>query len=261
MAGGSLLGGLFNRNAQRAANNANSPAAQVKAWEKAGINPLVGITRGQFIPQQAASIGDAFASAGAQFASVFNDDTEQELRETQLELQNEALRKQLDEVARPSPASNVQRIGLDVHTPVGDEQVVRTNQGIVPVSDVADPTPITPDGRIDTSIDDGGTGVTLRPRERVVTSDGSTVDITVGPEWDEILSGAVIEGVAHAEDALMHEDVRRWSWDPEPVDDLHSEAFPVMWPYELGDKPDAWDGWTNSRRQAYIGVKTADSYR
>lgn len=107
----SLIGGAKNRKAQREANAANSPAGQVAQWEAAGINPLFGISSGGYVPQQAASMGDSFAAAGAQFGQAFDQDKEQELRETNLELQNDKLRKQLDQLAKPSEPSHLQTYG------------------------------------------------------------------------------------------------------------------------------------------------------
>lgn len=110
-AGATLIGGALNRKAQKDANKANSPTGQVAQWEAAGINPLFGISSGGYIPQRAVSMGDAFANAGNTFARGLELDHEQDLRETNLELQNEKLRKQLDKLAKPIEPSHMDRHG------------------------------------------------------------------------------------------------------------------------------------------------------
>lgn len=137
-AGASLLGGLFNRNAQKKANEANRPVNQVAEWEAAGINPLFGISSGGYIPHQATSIGDSFATAGAQFADFIAGDKEQELRETQLELENEHLKKKLDGLVKPSEPGHLAQHGallplpsqgLSDGTPDQNPQVVSVGDG------------------------------------------------------------------------------------------------------------------------------------
>lgn len=110
-AGASLIGGALNRKGQKKANAANSPVGQVAQWEQAGINPLFGISSGGYVPQQASTFGDSFAKAGSQFANAVSLAKEQDLRETNLELQNEKLRMQLDELAKPTEPSHLARYG------------------------------------------------------------------------------------------------------------------------------------------------------
>lgn len=109
----SLANGAANRNAQREANDANRPVNQVAEWEAAGINPLFGISSGGYIPHQATSIGDSFATAGAQFADFIAGDKEQELRETQLELENEVLKKELDGLVKPQEPGHLEAYVAD----------------------------------------------------------------------------------------------------------------------------------------------------
>lgn len=107
----SLAGGALNRKAQKKANAANSPGGQVAQWEAAGVNPLFGISSGGYVPQQAASIGDAFATAGGQFARGLEMDHEKKLRETGMELENEKLRKQIDILSNPEDPSYLASYG------------------------------------------------------------------------------------------------------------------------------------------------------
>lgn len=112
-AGSSLLGGLFNRNAQKKANAANRPVNQVREWEAAGINPLYGISSGGYIPHQAMTLGDSFASAGARIARGLELKHEDELRETELEQENERLRGEIVKLAEaPLPGYLPQYRGL-----------------------------------------------------------------------------------------------------------------------------------------------------
>lgn len=148
-AGSSFVSGIFNRKAQKRANAANSPSGQVKAWEKAGINPLFGISKGQFIPQQASTaIGDSIATAGARFGDAMAAKPEAELRATQLELQNDLLKKELDRsVSPPTEPTALQRgEPIDAPSAVGDnaaplgtpEGVAPIEEGIATLSNVAD---------------------------------------------------------------------------------------------------------------------------
>ena len=110
-AGASLVGGAANRNAQRKANEKNRPVNQVEEWEEAGINPLFGISSGGYIPHQAASIGDSFATAGGIFADHLARKEETDLRKTQMELENQRLKKELDKVANPSEPGHMETYG------------------------------------------------------------------------------------------------------------------------------------------------------
>lgn len=110
-AGSSLIGGALNRRAQRKANDANRPINQVREWEAAGINPIFGISSGGFIPHQAASIGDSFATAGSQFARGLELDHAEKLKQTELAKENEKLREKLDEVAKPRQRGHMERYG------------------------------------------------------------------------------------------------------------------------------------------------------
>lgn len=107
----SLAGGALNRRAQKKANAANSPAGQVQQWEDAGINPIFGISSGGYIPQQASTIGDAFATAGGRIGQALDLKHEQNLRETNLELENEKLRKEMDILANPTSPGYLERYG------------------------------------------------------------------------------------------------------------------------------------------------------
>lgn len=116
-AGTSLIGGAMNRSAQRKANAANSPAGQVAQWEDAGINPIFGISSGGYIPQQATSLGDSFAGAGAQFQRGLELEHEDQLRETALEKENEKLREALDSLAKPVTPGHLKRYGGSLPLP------------------------------------------------------------------------------------------------------------------------------------------------
>lgn len=145
-----LLGGSADRKAQARANKANLPVNQVKQWEKAGINPLFGISKGQWIPQQAASIGDSIATAGARFGEAIASKPEAELRATQLELQNDLLKKELDKAVAPAveptalmrgsiPVRTAQAVADDAAPVLGTpEGAASIEEGIPTISNVAD---------------------------------------------------------------------------------------------------------------------------
>lgn len=107
----SLLGGFLNRRDTRKANAANSPVGQVAQWEAAGINPEFGISSGGYIPQQASTIGDSFATAGAIFGDALERDHAAKLKETEVKKENVELRKKLDDLANPRSAGWLKRYG------------------------------------------------------------------------------------------------------------------------------------------------------
>lgn len=150
---------------------------------------------------------------------------------------------------------------------------VRTDQGPTVMSEIADPTPIDARGDIDVSIDDGGTGTQIKPRDRVVTSSGGTMDVTVGPDIDEMITG----GLAEAMDSFRADGpsgpFRRYAPRLQSIRDfamggenekLNQIAFDyytrdieqkpaIQWDGRFGyAKPDGWDQWTNKRKMAWI---------
>lgn len=128
-AGASLIAGNKNRKAAKAANAANRPIQQVKEWEKAGINPIMGITQGQWIPHQGVSMGDAFAAAGGHIARGLELQHQEDLEETELKKENEELRKQLDNVAMRGEPSYMSQYGGLVPLPDPGEQDGKSVQG------------------------------------------------------------------------------------------------------------------------------------
>lgn len=241
-AGASLIGGKMIADSQDRANRANSPKKQVRSWEAAGINPIVGITQGQFIPQQAVSMGDAFASAGSQFANGMRakqGETEQALRETQLELQNDVLRKQLDEASKPEVLTNMERFTGN-RPAMGDTAV---NPDIVPTSEV--------------------TGLPLRVNPITLTELGNgevSKPYATGGDLDERLTGAWDQTVHFFGTTVPNaQNVARTS-------DLYGgtvyglgtdgEMVKTPWPPEAGTKPADWDKWNEGRRTGYLRNNT-----
>lgn len=94
-------------------NKANLPSNQVKEWEKAGINPLVGITQGQWISQQAnTAIGDAFLETGLSTTqAAIQQMNAEKLQETQLKHENQMLEKRLKVLDRNQEPTNMQKYG------------------------------------------------------------------------------------------------------------------------------------------------------
>lgn len=104
----SYVGGRKKAKDQKKANAANSPAGQVAQWEDAEINPAFGISSGGYIPQQASTIGDSFAQAGAIFGEGLERDHAQKLEQTETKKENRELRKQLDKLSRPKTAGHLE---------------------------------------------------------------------------------------------------------------------------------------------------------
>lgn len=118
-AASSLIGGGMNRKAVKQANAANSPAGQKEQFEAAGMNPIWGMSSGAYIPQQAASMGDAFATAGGKLARGLELFHDEKLKETELVKENEKLKKQLDELANPRVPTYMQQYGPSMPLPNG----------------------------------------------------------------------------------------------------------------------------------------------
>lgn len=106
-----FAGGILKRRDARRADANNRPAAQVRQYEEAGINPLFGMTSGSYVPYSGASIGDAFAVAGSQYQRQAEFEHEQKLKETALAQENKSLKKQLDKVAKPQEKSHLGKYG------------------------------------------------------------------------------------------------------------------------------------------------------
>jgi len=128
---------------------------------------------------------------------------------------------------------------------------VRTQFGDTPLDEVQRPTPLKPTGEIDTSIDDGGTGTTLTPVQRVVTQSGDTVDLTVGPEIDELLTGAAIEtGVrirnAHEKRKAVNNKLTN------DLDTIYPKGTDVPWTPQLGPIPRGWGRMSRGARLATL---------
>jgi gas vesicle protein len=107
----SLIGASKQRKEQRRINEANRPVNQVREWEEAGINPLFGISSGGYVPHQTASIGDAYAEAGARFGQAFDQHRAEKLAQTELKKENTQLREKLDKLADPSEPSYMSQYG------------------------------------------------------------------------------------------------------------------------------------------------------
>lgn len=110
--GSTLLKGVLDRNAQKKANAANSPAGQVAAWERAGINPRFGISQGQWVPQQATSLGDAFATAGGMIADKIKFDHKDQLKDTAKEKEISDLKETVADLQRPNVPSHMESVGI-----------------------------------------------------------------------------------------------------------------------------------------------------
>lgn len=116
-----LIGASKQRKENRRVNEANRPVNQVREWEEAGINPLFGISSGGYIPHQAASIGDSYATAGARFGQAIDAARAEKLEQTELKQENRELREKLDELATPRVPSYMSQYGAIMPLPtIGD---------------------------------------------------------------------------------------------------------------------------------------------
>jgi hypothetical protein len=195
---------------------------------------------------------------GRQAREDARDEVEDELRRIALDRAKAQQTADAGDYARRASGYRPPRVG---------ERLVQTDQGPRVMSEIADPTPITASGDIDTTIDDGGTGATLKPREHVVTSGGRTVNLTVGPDLDELVTGSAIEGydqfrehglLGISASSLRSPSLEQVFWgrdgkpqrgDPAAID----TQPPLQWFPEFGrSKPDNWDQMTNREKLAFI---------
>lgn len=108
-AGLSFIGASKDRKAQREANAQNRPAAQVAQWEEAQINPLFGISQGQYIPVQATRIGDAYSRAGGLIGQALDFHMEEKTEVTRLKQENKKLLERFDKLAKPRSRGYLER--------------------------------------------------------------------------------------------------------------------------------------------------------
>jgi len=86
----------------------------------------------------------------------------------------------------------------------------------------------------------------LREREVIALSDGSTSTVTVGPEIDELLSGAAFEAGGFfrtRERAINQNNTAKIIGQR-----VHDVDAPMLWPFELGDQPNNWDNMSHMER-------------
>jgi hypothetical protein len=157
--------------------------------------------------------------------------------------------------------------------PTGQGPYVKTQFGNIVLGQLQWPTPLAPDGGIDVSISDGGTGVTMEGRKRIVTSSGESIDMTAGQDFGEMVSGAF----ANATTQIREKGVTGFFDENRPkfssvvtaltggergrLNDMAFENYtkninekpPIKWDSRFGyRKPDDWDRWDNKARMAFI---------
>lgn len=217
-----------------------------------GFHPLEALRADGGGYSQAGQIGPRLASPEAvqglydKFEDVLTGDDA--LRRERARLENELLRREVDKMSVLGGSGNV------VERTARLQRSVSTDQGPVPLAEIARPTPITGAGDIDTQVDDGGTGVTLKPVERIVTQDGSSVDVTVGPDIDEMMTGAIVELSSkirrYGDDKKMSEINRRVRGQ-KMLDQLGDK--PLQWDPRFGPKkPKQWDTWNNKQKLNFV---------
>ncbi|MEM9578760.1 MAG: hypothetical protein AAF999_17325 [Pseudomonadota bacterium] len=95
------------------------PAKQVRGFERAGINPIFGLSGGASYGSghAAPAVGDAYASPGGLFAQVLQMDHEKQLQKTALEHENQKLRQTVDKLAKPSEPTYLEQYGAVMPLP------------------------------------------------------------------------------------------------------------------------------------------------
>jgi hypothetical protein len=224
-----------------------------EASERVGFHPLETLRAGGSVDARAAPRLLTSLSAYNAFDLLEDEISGEGAKERRrMEVEDEIRERELERLKQSVVAGVRTTPTLATNRP---PRIISTDQGPVPLSDITRPTPETKDGRIDTAIDDGGTGTTIRPRDRVVLEDGSTIDITVGPDVDEALTGAALESIGTGRqifnrmrygnpDRKAMESRLQMSVDPDK---------PIAWDQRFGGRqPDGWSTWTNEQKIRYI---------
>lgn len=275
---GGVLGGFADATAERNAakkaigdanyrNDTNLIRLRAQA-KKAGFHPLEALRSGAGniathpVTVPALATNAALTGAFENIESIFSGEAAREKERKEFEhdlfVQNakERLAGGASTIVERTLRSNKIAVSPNRSTvpKVGQgSRVVQTTQGPKVMSEIANPTPVNPDGSIDITIDDGGTGVQLAPRDRVVTRSGETVDVTVGPDIDEMLTGMLIDGAGAYKASRMKRAANNMG--REAFIDAQTRKSVVEWLPEAGQKPVLWDRWSKERRIAYLASR------
>lgn len=170
-AGASLLGGHLEKNAQKKARRQeaemNDPVYLRERAEAAGFNPLTFLNSGRSLGPNSAYrpvMGTAIANAGAAFSNAYAENEQVKIQKAELEMQN----RRLEHL--------IQQTTLTPNVP-----------GIYGASERAE--------RTQESAVDPGQKKT-RTEETYVTDGGNEIDIPVGPDFDELVVGKIIDHLA-----------------------------------------------------------------
>lgn len=272
--GASIIGGLLGKPKRVSGVQSTMEAAQgaMLAQEKYGINALELIRS-----------GSAGASSGSQprvgsiaamtdgfdkISDVLSGRTAQDAEARQV--QNELAKIELERAR-----AEVDKLGAKVPRAISPglartaPGMVATDQGNVPRSEISKPTPILPDGKINTSINDGNTGSTLSPRQSIVLRNGDKVDMTVGPDLDEILMGGVAEVAGQTRSEGLRSLLKfpsiapeLWRGETGKMNDIAADVYsknskkPITWDSRFGArKPRLWSRWDNKQKMQYLYEK------
>lgn len=254
---------------RQAASDANSYVRMAEAARRAGLNPLEVLRAGNPTGVGRLPVGTTAAMQN-QFDQIDKILTGEEARERRREdLQTDLLQIQKDTALAQLAA--YRRPGL--LSPGMAAGSVRTDQGPKVMSEIAAPTPVTETGDIDVTIDDGGTGVRIKPMDNVVTPNGS-VGVTVGPDLDEMITGAAVNAAAGVRRMGLPSFIASQAPKPDSMfratlgggedgkmRDLTFDYYtrnvdqkpPIQWDERFGySKPDGWDEWSNKQKMAWI---------
>lgn len=122
--GGSLLGGLFGKSSARKAqdrqNEYNSPVQVRARAEQAGFNPLLFVGPGvgqQAAPEASGHMGAAIADSSMMIANAMTGKAEEKARVDNLELQNEKLRKEINNMTLRPKTAGIYGVGVMSNAP------------------------------------------------------------------------------------------------------------------------------------------------
>jgi len=235
-AGLALASGLFQKKQQDKAfkqdeknYQRNDLVKTMKDAQDAGFHPLEALRAGYTQTQvaQAPRISSVSVAANAvdQIASMYRDETQRKTNNALIEAQIANINA--DTARMGNVSENAVRLASS-----GAAAAAASSASAVPL--------------VTSGPHAGQENERLKEREAIALSDGSTSTVTVGPDIDELLSGAVFEagGFFRTRERAINENKTARIIGQR----VHDIDAPMLWPFELGDQPDNWENMSQMER-------------
>lgn len=242
-----------------------------KAAELGGFHPLEVLRAGGDVTQQAAPRIMSTLAMSNSFDALENEISGEGAKQRRRqEVIDEIAERELENMKTATVRGTMTTPSIYSNRPARiDNGLVQTDMGPVPVEEIKKPTPVNPDGSRNLEVDDGGTNVTLAPRNRIVTDNGETIDATAGLDFDEFMMGIAFDAAGRVKrEGLLGtfstggaRTGRGWEETlfgtrgrPKRKTEI-SEAAPLPWfpEYErFGPKPAQWNQWSNKEKLQWM---------